>query len=342
MNKITNLEASDEKLRSQVIKIETNAKKNNLILRGIAETNPNENTRNVVWKFLTDSLGILEPGKLIMSAAYRIGKPPHLRQTLQKYPRDIMLKFASEADRDGIWRLKSKLKGTKISLMEDLPHDTIERRKLMMPYYLAARKRADITKCFLNKDCLSIDGKHFYVEDIDQLPKSIQPKNPSQVVLDSSEGIAFYGKHSFLSNFYKCTFKDGPYTFYNLESYYQYKKAKYFKDEQCASRILDAKTPAKAKAIAYQIKDFDEAMWMPVAIQTMLTGCSMKFSQNHELSQRLCDLQGMIVECNPKDVFFSCGLPITHTDIENPATWKGKNVLDEILCMIRDNLNTSM
>ena len=64
----------------------------------------------------------------------------------------------------------------------------------------------------------------------------------------------------------------------HLQTYYQYKKAKHFKDEQCASRILDAKTPAKAISIAYQIKDFDEAMWMPVAKQTMLTGCSMKFS----------------------------------------------------------------
>ena len=127
-----------------------------------------------------------------------------------------MLKFASEADCDGTWRLKSKLKGTKISLMEDLPQVTIERRKLMLPLYLVARKRADIAKCFLNKDCLSIDGKHFYVEDIDQLPTAVQPKNSSQVVLNSSEGIAFYGKHSFLSNFYKCTFKDGPHTFTDI------------------------------------------------------------------------------------------------------------------------------
>ena len=82
---------------------------------------------------------------------------------------------------------------------------------------------------------------------------------------------------------------------------------KYFKDEQCASRILDAKTPAKAKAIAYEIKDFDEAMWIPVAKQAMLTSCSMKFSQNHELAQRLCGLQGMIVECNPKDISFLVG-----------------------------------
>ena len=62
----------------------------------------------------------------------------------------------------------------------------------------------------------------------------------------------------------------------------------------------------------------------------------MKFMQNPELASKLKNTRGLIVECNPKDLYFSCGLAITHPDTGNTSKWKGKNVLGEVLCTVRD------
>ena len=101
-----------------------------------------------------------------------------------------------------------------------------------------------------------------------------------------TEGIACYGRESFLSNFYLCSFRDGGNTFNTVEKYYHYKKAVYFKDETVAQQILMSKTPAKALALGYQIKDYNEDMWKIVAKQSMYNGCAMKFGQNSSLADQ--------------------------------------------------------
>ena len=158
------------------------------------------------------------------------------------------------------------------------------------------------------------------------------------MTLKKLDGVAFYGKQSFLSNFYRCSFSDDGHVYQNVETYFQYKKAKYFGDEDCANKILAARNPLQVKALSHKIKDFDEEMWLPTAKQTMMKGCAMKFGQNPELAQKLKNLKGIIVEANPKDDFFSCGLAINHPDLEEVSKWKGKNQLGEILCAIRENL----
>ena len=336
--KVAKLELSNKNLESLLVRMETLSRKKNLILRGCAESGPSEDTGELVSKFFTDVLQMSDAEKPNVSSVYRIGKPPHLLSTPTKHPRDIMLKFSCDSDRENIWKLRGKLKGFKLTLMEDLPQVTKERRQFMMPYFKAARKNPKVEKCFLSRDCLHIDGKQYFVENISAIPNFIQPKNLPEVPLKTCDGLAFFGKQSFLSNFYSCELNDGAHRFDNVETYFQFKKAMYFKDEQCANLILAAKSPAQAKALSHQIKDFDESMWLPVAEKTMLNACAMKFKQNPDLASKLREIKGIIIQANPKDNFFSCGLPISHSNIENQSKWKGKNVLGHILCRIRDGL----
>ena len=77
---------------------------------------------------------------------------------------------------------------------------------------------------------------------------------------------------------------------------------------------------------------------MTVAKQVMYKGCALKFHQNKALAERLTAIKGKIIEANPKDTYFSCGLPLKDKHIEDQSKWKGKNVLGDILRDIRDGL----
>ena len=142
----------------------------------------------------------------------------------------------------------------------------------------------------------------------------------------------------FLSNFHPCRIEEGNLTFPTVEHYFQYKKALYFQDERTASAIYKARSPAQAKALSYQIKDFDLELWKSVASQNMLKACTKKFQQNDELGQKLKETTGILVEANPKDTFFSCGLSLQDPNLDNNARWKGKNILGDILGKVRASL----
>ena len=73
-------------------------------------------------------------------------------------------------------------------------------------------------------------------------------------------------------------------------------------------------------------------------MQTMHKACALKFQQNDTLADKLRKIKGNIIEANPKDSFFLCGLYINHPDINDPAKWKGQNQLGIVLCKVRDSM----
>ena len=79
-------------------------------------------------------------------------------------------------------------------------------------------------------------------------------------------------------------------------------------------------------------------LWKGVAKQTLYTACTKNFQQNPELAQKLKQTKGKIIEANPKDTFFSCGLRLGDPKISDPSKWKGQNELGDILCKLRDSL----
>ena len=131
---------------------------------------------------------------------------------------------------------------------------------------------------------------------------------------------------------------DSGILFQTVEHLFQYKKASYFNDAHTAKLILNAKTPRIAKALGKKVKDFDEQLWTQVAVQHMHKACTLKFEQNRELAAKLRDIRGTIIEANPGDSFFSCGLSINDPNLTDQAKWKGQNHLGTILSNLRDSL----
>ena len=72
--KITKLETSNKDLETRLRDMEIRSRKNNLILRGCAESGPNESVIDVVSKFLIDQLGIADSDIPMIPTIYRINQ----------------------------------------------------------------------------------------------------------------------------------------------------------------------------------------------------------------------------------------------------------------------------
>ena len=167
----------------------------------------------------------------------------------------------------------------------------------MKPFFQAARrlKRSKkVKKCFLNRDLLIINGTSYTADKIHSLPSGVKDINLSEKSLNDG-GKVFYGKSSFLSNFHPSPIHyDGN----------NFKKAVFFQDNLIALEILLAKTPNKAKALSYRINDFVAELWQSMAVQTLYKACAMNFQQNPDVTMKLKDTRGMLVDANPKDTLF--------------------------------------
>ena len=85
--RVKELEWKNGQLQNWVNKFEDYSRKDNLIIKGIAETGPNENASEVAVDFFKDNLKVPEAHKIGINNAHRLGKPPHLIATKVKTPR---------------------------------------------------------------------------------------------------------------------------------------------------------------------------------------------------------------------------------------------------------------
>ena len=290
----------------------------------------------MVVNFFLHNLKLDDPEKIVINNTHRLGKPPHLVTDIVKAPRDIIVRFQNAWDRAKVWNQRLKLKGSKFFLTEDLSPATQDNVRKLQLFYKAAKKCPEVTQCRLVRDVLLINGQRYTVDSLHTLPYGLHNFNPAERRLKDGKGIAFFGKASFLSNFYDSSFVEEGVLFKTVEHYYQFKRANYFKDVSTAHAIMNAKSPDQAKALSYQIRDFDPELWEPMARRTMHKACLLKFQQNEQLREKLKQITGNIVEANVKDTLFSCGFALDHPAVDDQSKWKGANLLGQILCEVRD------
>ena len=195
-----------------------------MIIKGIAETGPNENAHDLVVKFFKDSLMLSDPESVVINNVHRLGKPPHLTAKAAKNPRDIIIRFQSAMDRGKIWKHRFNLKGTKFILTEDFSPATQEKVRKLQPYLRAAKQCPQVSRSQLVRDVLVINDQKFTVDSLHLFPHGLNDANPAERHLKDGKGIAFFGKASFLSNFYESSFEEQGVTYKTVKHYYQAKK----------------------------------------------------------------------------------------------------------------------
>lgn len=128
-------------------------------------------------------------------------------------------------------------------------------------------------------------------------------------------------------------------TFNCCEQYMMYKKAKLFGDDEIAEQILLAKHPSDQKQLGRKVKNFDRDKWDEHCFAYVYQGNYAKFSQNEEIKNELLSTgDRIIVEASPYDKIWGIKMGWGDDYIENPAHWRGLNLLGFAIMTVRKNL----
>jgi ribA/ribD-fused uncharacterized protein len=116
-------------------------------------------------------------------------------------------------------------------------------------------------------------------------------------------------------------------------------KARLFGDDEALAAILDAPTPAAAKALGRQVRGFDDARWAQRRFDLVVEGNVQKFGADPALRAHLLATEdSVLVEASPRDRIWGIGLSASHPDAQHPARWRGSNLLGFALVRARERL----
>ena len=141
--RINQLQSSLEKSKKEVdechqkiVYLEACSRRENLKFEGIAEASHNnatstrnENTEDVLVDFLENVPGIENAKNIEFQRIHRLGKP---KNDNGDDGRPIIARFLRFSDRERVFKLGRKLKGTNYRMFEDIPKELHQKRKLQM------------------------------------------------------------------------------------------------------------------------------------------------------------------------------------------------------------------
>ena len=135
----------------------------------------------------------------------------------------------------------------------------------------------------------------------------------------------------------KAPFSVDGVNYLNNEMWMMFQKASVFQDYETGAKILETTHPREAKELGRKVRGFNQQIWDQVKFGIVYSGTYHKFNFHKELREILFQTEGLlIVEANPFDVIWSCGLSEENPDISDRAKWKGKNLLGWALTSVRE------
>jgi ribA/ribD-fused uncharacterized protein len=142
------------------------------------------------------------------------------------------------------------------------------------------------------------------------------------------------------SQWHVCAFEIDGRTFTSAEQWMMYAKAMLFDDPAQVERILATDEPAAQKRAGQRVANFDGVQWDRARVAIVYRGNLAKFSQNPGLQRRLLSTApALLVEANPRDWNWGCGLAEDDPRLSTPASWPGLNLLGRILTRVREDLS---
>lgn len=133
---------------------------------------------------------------------------------------------------------------------------------------------------------------------------------------------------SCLSQWWPSPFTVDGVTYASAEHWMMAGKARLFGDAEAAERAVEAKTPAEAKKVGRLVRDFDGDVWERERFGLVVAGSVHKFAQDAELGGFLLGTgDRVLVEASPVDRIWGIGLAADDPRAEDPATWRGLNLL---------------
>lgn len=149
----------------------------------------------------------------------------------------------------------------------------------------------------------------------------------------------FWKKHSPFSNWHPSVFTHDGITFNCSEQYMMYHKAKLFGDTEIMEKVMQTDSPKEQKALGRQVKNFIQEEWLEKCIPIMEDGIKSKFEQNPDMLKQLLNTgDSIIAEASPVDPIWGIGLAAEDPLAQDVSTWKGTNLLGQILMSVREKI----
>ncbi|MCX5340480.1 NADAR family protein [Streptomyces sp. R-74717] len=144
---------------------------------------------------------------------------------------------------------------------------------------------------------------------------------------------------SCLSQWWPAPFTVDGVTYASAEHWMMAAKARLFGDAESEAEAVSAKSPAQAKKVGRLVRGFDETVWERERYALVVAGSVHKFAQAPELREFLLNTgDRVLVEASPMDRIWGIGLAADDPRAENPATWRGLNLLGFALMDARAEL----
>lgn len=141
------------------------------------------------------------------------------------------------------------------------------------------------------------------------------------------------------SQWWLSSFEVDGITYKTAEHWMMAKKAELFNDDEILEKILQANSPAEAKKLGREVKNYVDSLWLENRYEIVKLGNFHKFSQNPDLKEFLLNTkERILVEASPVDAIWGIGMASDHKDIQNPEKWRGLNLLGFALMEVRDEL----
>lgn len=141
------------------------------------------------------------------------------------------------------------------------------------------------------------------------------------------------------SQWYSSSFIVDDIYYATAEHYMMAAKARLFNDNKILHDILKTHDPGTAKALGRQVRGFNEKIWQDNCFSIVIAGNLAKFLQNQSLADFLLATKNrVLVEASPVDKIWGIGLAEDSHNIDNPLTWRGKNLLGFALMAVREQL----
>lgn len=320
-------------VRKEVVQNAQALKIANLVIDGLPELD-GENCKERV----TDVLKSVD-NKFTMKdilATYRVGQ----KSEDAIYARPILVKLGDPMIKQCIMDNKNFLMKhptySKVFLNDDLPL-SIKRERQTLREIGKRAHQLGYKNVKTTSSKVIIDGKSYCHSELHLLPSNLQM--PNIKTCEIGYGIGFQGGESFLSNFYKVTFKMQENTFTSAEQAYFFFKARTCKNEEAALKFLSMADPLTIKKDGDQIPS--KAVWEANKEGFMRSIVYNKFAQNESILEKLLNTgESPLYECT-QNRWWGCGLRFDAPEWNNFKAVPGLNKLGKLLMEVRAALRNS-
>lgn len=327
------IEKIREEERCRALKKEAFNNRFNLIVVGLPE-DENKNALQQAADFFKNSLNVKA---IEITSAHRIGNKT---EGEGNYARPISVRFKNLAHRNKVWRNRMDITSEdddkrKIRVFADVPKALREGIQAMYKVVNTASKLDKYKNAKVSDYQVEINDETYQFTELESLPEEIRPSTLAAPRSDKT--LAFYTKHSFLSNHFPSNFSIDEFMFNNMEHFLAYQKAILSEDQILIKKAKRATHPLQAKYVLNVLKDCHPDKWSQMVEEVTLEGLRAKFNQNPSLKEYLSNTHNLLLgeaSTNPR---WGIGLELSDPNVLDHTKWlPDGNLLGRCLMKVRE------